>query len=282
MISAIRRFVAVPATLLLGTAAVLGYSDERVVSPNDGDRVSARMEFYISASGGLEKEEFYRIEVAADDEFENIVARFDSRGSKAGWVFGDLLGVDDVPEKYRPVNFEGIHFRSRGHLKDGEYYWRASKAVGGGAWEPIDGEGFFVIDTLPPEPVETLQLILDEAGNLVLSWLPVDLDTGGEQDEVGGYRVYQYTRRLKRYPVMTRYMVGETDRTEHLIPNIKEDTRKIVYYRIRAVDGVGNEEGRRRPAPIGSLDAQLHPPNLDQLADPNYLRRLAQEYEDGN
>ena len=280
MISAIRRLVVLPITLLLGAALAFGYSDERVVSPGDGERVSARMEFYISASGGLEKEEFFRIEVASDRKFEEIVARFDSRDSKSGWVFGDLLGVDDVPEKYRPVNFQGIHFRSRGRLKDGEYYWRASKALGGGAWEPIDGEEFFTVDTLPPEPVDSLRLAIDEAGNLLLSWSPVNFDTGGGPEDVGGYRVYQYTRRLKRYPVMTRYMVGETEYTEHLVPNIREDTRRIVYYRVRAVDGVGNEEGRRRPAPLGSLDAQLHPPNLDQLADPAYLRRLAQEYEE--
>ncbi|MDQ7007731.1 MAG: hypothetical protein Q9Q40_10895 [Acidobacteriota bacterium] len=273
----ILRILPVLVAASLTIASAKAYSDESVGSPVDGDRVSQKIEFYIAADGGPEKEEYYRIEVAVDSDFEEIVASFDSRKSKAGWIFGDLMGVEDVPEKYTPVNYEGIHFRSRGRLRDGEYYWRASKAVGGGPWEPLDGSGYFIVDTLPPAPVDTLVLAINERGELELRWDAVDLDVEERYDDVAGYRVYQYTRKLKRYPVMTRYLIGETEYTELTVPDIREDTRRIVFYRVRAVDRVGNEEGRRRPAVIGSLDAQLNPPNLDQLADPTYLRRLYQE-----
>ncbi len=261
----------------LSLSSAKAYSGESVASPSNGERVSQKIDFYISADGGPEKEEYYLIEVARDGDFEEIVASFDSRKSKAGWIFGDLLGIDDVPDKYRPVNYEGIHFRARGRLRDGEYYWRASKAMGGGPWEPIDGSASFIVDSLPPEPVDSLKLSLNDAGELELRWSGVDRDVQDGFEEVSGYRVYQYTRKLKRYPVMTRYMIGETTYTELVVPEARDDSRRIVYYRVRAVDSVGNEEGRRRPAVIGSLAAQLKPPNLDQLADPAYLRRLYQE-----
>ena len=274
------RAMCLSGRLCLVAGQVFGYAGEGSGAPDGGERVSTNVEFYIDADGGPEPEEFFLIEVATDPEFESVTARFDSRQSKAGWVFGDLLGMDDdVPEKYRPQNFEGIHFRARGRLRDGEYYWRARKALGGGDWQPVDGEGHFFVDTLPPAPVDSLELATGESGEIHLSWSPVLFDKSGESEEVRGYRVYQYERLLRRYPVMTRYLVGETESTEAVLPPIEQDSRRIVFYRVRAVDAVGNEDGRRRPAPIGSLDMQLHPSNLDQLADPDYLRRMAREDE---
>ncbi len=263
--------------IALVSPTVLAYGHERAASPAGGDTVSANIDFYIEADGEPEDGVHYQIEIASDDEFELIVTRFDSKKSSAGWVFGNLQGVEDVPDKYRPVRYEGIHYRARGRLKNGVYFWRVSRSRGDGAFELLDGIAEFRVDTVPPGPVDSLLLDIDETGALELSWDPVFYDEQDGDERVAGYRVYRYTRLLKRYPVMTRYILRVTEDTKTFIPQETEDSASIVFYRVRAVDDVGNEEGRRRPSRLGEFEVKFNPPDLEQMVDQNWLRKQAEE-----
>jgi hypothetical protein len=269
--------LAVP--LVAFAAPALAYDDERASLPADGSVVGGEVHFYIEASGGPEVEEFYRIEVAEDPDFEYVVTEHDSRDKKAGWAFGTMRGMslEEVPEQYRPVSFEGIHYRGRTRLDDGEYYWRASKAIGGGEWEPIDGENRFVVDTTPPEDVPDLRVDKREDGELVLSWGTVGYDVSGNSERVVGFRVYQYTKLLRMYRPLTRYIVGEVPGNDLEVDTSNLEQSRIVFFRVQAVDDVGNEQGRRRAKPFGEWQEarEITPP--DKLTDPAYLRRLARE-----
>lgn len=261
------------ATLLSACAVswTFGYSDEMPASPADGENVDSMLEFYIRADGSPEKEEYYKIEVSSDFDFETIVASYNSRDDISGWVFGDLMGLEDVPPELMPENYQGIHLRTRLELPDGEYFWRAFKARGGGAWEPIDGELSFYVDTTPPASVAEVDMWITERGELAFEWEPVINDLDGNQEAVGGYRIYRYTSTKKRYPTMTRYLIAETEYTEHVQPGALDDGHRIVFYRIQAVDEAGNEEGRRRPAPIGTYEHALEPFDAERAVDPRYF-----------
>jgi hypothetical protein len=267
-----RLFVAF--SVVAGLAApALGYEDETPVAPADGSNVYSFIEFYIEADGSPQKEEFYKIEVSQDYDFETIVASFDSRESKSGWVFGDLMGLEDVPEELMPQNYQGIHLKTRVELPDGEYFWRAFKARGGGSWERIGGELAFYVDTTPPASVSEVEMWITERGELAFDWEPVISDLEGNQEVIGGYRIYRYTSTKKRYPTLTRYLIAETDATEHFQPGALDDGHTIVFYRIQAVDETGNEEGRRRPAPIGTYQHALEPFDAERAVDPRYFGR---------
>jgi len=278
--SSVIRLFSLALAAALGTHAIQAFEGERPAAPARGEIVSSSLAFYIEASGRPLPEEFYRIEVALDSDFERIVATFDGKKEKVGWLLGDAYNISDVPEKYRPLNYQGIHFRVNGKLPDGTYFWRAAKAQGNGAWVPLDGVQQFAVDTRPPAPVDTLRLRRLPDGTLQLYWSPVMRDLGDDMEQVAGYRVYRYDKTLKRYPLMTRYLAQETTDTQAAFtpPPNREDApvERIVFYLVNAVDQVGNEEGRRRPLRIGDLEAALDPPNLDELSDPNYLRQLNQ------
>ncbi len=273
--------VALFLALCLGLAplSARAFEGERPGYPVNDERVGAWFEFWIEADGRPATEEFYRIEVARDSDFEQVVAVFDQRKQKQGWLIGDPLGLDDIPEQYRPQNYEGIHYKVRGRLRDGEYWWRAYKALGGGDWTLLDGEGHFFVDTDPPAPVDSLEVTKLEDGSIELRWAPVVMEVDEEPEDTAGYRVYRYTRRLKRYPLMTRYLVAETEDTRLVLPPDEDENLKIVFYRVNAVDQAGNEMGRRRPKPLGAFDVKFHPPDADSLTNPEYLRQLSQEGE---
>jgi hypothetical protein len=274
------RLSAFALAIVLGTSAAVAFQDERPAAPAKGEVVSSSVDFYIEASGRPVPEEVYRIEVAVDSDFDRIVATFDGKKDKVGWLLGDSYNVGDVPEKYLPKNYQGIHYRVNGKLQDGTYFWRASKAQGNGTWTPIDGVQQFTVDTRPPAPVDSLRLRRLEDGTLQLWWSPVMRDMGDDMEQVAGYRIYRYDKTLKRYPLMTRYLAQETRDTTAAFsppPNPNDaPLERIVFYLVNAVDAVGNEEGRRRPLPIGDLENPTEVPNLDELSDPNYLRQLNQ------
>ncbi len=264
----------------LGSSAARAFEGERPASPARGEIVSSTVNFYIEASGRPLPEEYYRIQVARDSDFDRIVATFDGKKEKNGWLLGDSYSVSDVPAKYLPVNYQGIHYRLDAKLADGTYFWRAAKAQGNGAWQPIDGVQQFAIDTRPPAPVDSLRLRRLPDGTLQLWWSPVMRDMGDDMEQVAGYRIYRYDKTLKRYPLMTRYLAQETNDTQAAFeppPNPEDATAdRIVFYLVNAVDQVGNEEGRRRPLRIGDLETAFEPPNLDELSDPEHLRKLNQ------
>ena len=274
------RLIVVALAAALGIPASRAFEGERPAAPARGEIVSSNITFYIEASGRPTPDDFYRIEVALDSDFDRIVATFDGKKEKVGWLLGDSYNVSDVPEKYRPVNYQGIHYRVNGKLQDGTYFWRALKAHGSGPWGPLDGVQQFTVDTRPPAPVDTLRLRRLPDGTLQLWWAPVMRDMGDDMEEVAGYRIYRYDKTLKRYPLMTRYLAQETTDTQAAFdpPPNPEDAplERIVFYLVNAVDQVGNEEGRRRPLPIGDLENPAEVPNLDELSDPNYLRQLNQ------
>lgn len=271
-------FVAVSLCVSIPAAA---FENERVSFPDHGTSVSSRFDFYIEASGGAEVGELYQIEVARDSDFEDIVAVIDMKESRKGWMIGDSLGVSDIAEEFLPQDFEGIHYRSRRVLKDGEYYWRAYKSVNGGDWSEISGEGHFFVDTRPPRAVDTLRIGKQPSGAVVFSWEPIARDEEDNPERVAGYRIYSYPRVLMRYPVMTRYLTAEVRDAEYVAPiDIGEKPPRITYFRVRAVDDVGNEDGRRSPKRIGELDIVFNPPDLDQLTNPQYLRQLNDQYSE--
>ncbi|UCF66511.1 MAG: hypothetical protein JSV80_12020 [Acidobacteriota bacterium] len=264
---------------LLCAPTVLAFSGERPAAPRDGQVVGSSVHFYIEAKGDPELEEFYRIEIATDKEFEpdQIVVVFDMRKLRTGWSIGSLGSVRDVPERYIPQDFEGIHYRAGERLRSGSYYWRALKAVGSGDWTRIGGIEKFVIDTAPPAAVDSLRMKRNEDGEIEFDWRPVPFDVNGEYETVAGYRIYRYTRRLKRYPPATKFLVAETDLTSFRLPFAAESSGDIVYYRVQAVDEVGNEIGRPLPRAIGSFEVAFNPPNLDLLTDPEYRRQMDEE-----
>ncbi|NJN64648.1 MAG: fibronectin type III domain-containing protein [Acidobacteria bacterium] len=263
--------------LVLASATAFGFEDEAVSSPAGGQVVSKDVKFFIEATGEPQPEEFYRIEIARDAAFENIVLDIDGRKDRGGWAFGTARGFDDVPEKYRPASFQGIHFVMRGRLEDGDYFWRAHKAVGSGGWTRIDGAESFSVDTVPPRPVDDLRVKRAADGTLELSWSPVGYDAEGRPERVAGFRVYQYTKLLRMYRPLTHYVITEgVPTTARVAPDALEDQR-IVFFRVQAVDEVGNEEGRTIPKRIGELDTTRDIVNADELTDPAYLKRLAQE-----
>ncbi len=263
-----------------GTPASWAFEGERPAAPGRGEIVSSTVSFYIEASGRPLPEEYYRIEVALDSDFDRIVATFDGKKEKVGWLLGDSYNVADVPAKYLPTNYQGIHYRVNGKLVDGTYFWRAAKARGNGGWLPLDGVQQFEIDTRPPAPVDSLRLRRLPDGTLQLWWTPVMRDMSDDMEQVAGYRVYRFDKTLKRFPLMTRYIAQETSDTQAAFepPPNPEDVaaERIVFYFVNAVDQVGNEEGRRRPLRIGDPESAVETPNLDELTDPDYLRRLNQ------
>ncbi len=267
--------VLVPVLLLVPRPA-LAYTDEALGAPRGGERVSAEVVFYIEADGHPEPLEFYKIEIASDSDFETVVRAIDMAKQKAGWSLGDLRTLEKIPEAQRPKNFEGIHFRLQKPLPDGTYFWRASKSLNGGPYEAIRGTESFVIDTTPPEPVDTLRLRRLEDGRVQIYWSDVTRDVNGEQELAEGYRVYRFTKTLKRFPIMTRYLAAETKETQAVFPG-REDPATITYFFVNGVDKVGNEAGRRRPVPIGGYEVAFNPPNLNQLTNRKYLKRLAQQ-----
>ncbi|RMG44790.1 MAG: hypothetical protein D6718_09255 [Acidobacteria bacterium] len=276
--------LAVAAGLLLAAAPAPGYENEKPTLPADGQVVGSKFEFYIAADGKPGVEEFYRVEVATEDEFkpEQVVLTIDMRDNRRGWVLGTSYGLKDVPEEYRPVNYEGIHYRVFNRLKSGEYYWRALKALGGGEWTPLGRPMRFRVDRTPPGPVEEMRLARRKDGAIAISWAPVVSDAEGEPELVAGYRVYRYAKLLKRYPPSTRFLLAETDRLEVVVPADAVEGERIVFFRVQAVDEVGNELNRPLPAPMGSFEAKFHPPDADLLTNPEYLKRLSEEAGTGD
>ncbi|RMF75802.1 MAG: fibronectin type III domain-containing protein [Acidobacteria bacterium] len=252
------------------------FEDEHPVFPADDAVVGREIHFFIGADGRPDPAETYRIEVALDDDFEQIVAVFDSGEKRTGWSVATRYDVGDVPEQYRPQFEVGIHYFARGRLSDGVYYWRVSKSLAGGAYEVLDRPVRFVVDTVPPEPVTDLTLLRDRDGTLVLRWSPVDSDGKGDPERVAGFRVYQYTKVLRMYRPLTRYIIAESTEPEVRVPLAAIDDSRIVFFRVQAVDEVGNEEGRSRPKRIGEIET-TRTINADQLTDPAYLKRLAEE-----
>jgi hypothetical protein len=269
--SALRHLFAFLSLTLLAAGPAAAFSDERPVAPADGENVFSMLEFYIEADGSPEPEEFYKIEVSPDPDFDEIIASFDSRENKRGWVFGDMMGLEDVPEELIPQNYQGVHLRTRLELSDGEYFWRAFKAIGGGSWEPLGRELSFYVDTTPPASVRRIEVRVTPRGELAFNWEPVIFDLEQNQELVAGYRIYRYTSLKKRYPVLTRYLIAETDATEHVVPDAIDDGNRIVFYKVQAVDETGNEEGRRRPAPIGTYEDALEPFDAERAVDPRYF-----------
>lgn len=260
------------AVLVTGCAATSGaqaFSSETPKSPIRGAKVAGDLVFHIAAKGRPEKQEFYRIEVASEPRFEKIVAQYDMHKDRAGWTLGDSLGLDDIPDEYRPVNFEGIHYRTRKPLPDGTYWWRALKSIGGMNWEAVGTTQSFVVDTRPPRSLEGLRLRMLADGRVQLYWDPLQTDDAGRPDDVAGFRIYRYDRPLKRFPTMPRYLIGEVTDNQFVIDGSREARPGVTYFLVQGVDSVGNEEGRRRPAPVGSLDAVFNPPNADELLSRN-------------
>ncbi len=259
-----------------GTAP-LAFEDEQPAYPADDAVVGRNIHFFIAASGDPVPEEYYRIDVALDDEFEEIVAVFDSRKNRTGWAVATPYDVTDVPEQYRPQFENGVHHFSRKRLGDGIYYWRVAKAQGAGDFVVLDPVERFIVDTVPPEPISDLVLMRDASdGSLVLRWAPVMFDATGEPERIAGFRVYQYTKVLRMYRPLTRYIVAESLEPELRVPLKSVEDNRIVFFRVQAVDEVGNEEGRSRPKKIGEIE-KTRSINADQLTDPAYLKRLAEE-----
>lgn len=255
----------------------LAFENESLRAPANGERVSTEIMFYIDASGRPEEGEAYVIEVSNDKSFRSIVATYDMTKNKAGWSLGDSMGVDNVPEKYKPANFEGVHLRVNTKFTDGTYYWRAAKSTKGGAPLPLRGSESFVVDTLPPRSLDSLRLRLLDDGRLQLYWQIEAADVEGNYDEIAGFRVYRFDRVLKRYPVMTRNLLAELNDTQYVVQGKQNEGSRITFFLVQGVDKVGNEEGRRRPAPIGSLETAFNPPNADDLINKDNLKRMAKE-----
>lgn len=265
-------------SVVIGAAQLsLAYTDERPNAP-DGEVIGRKITFHIEVDGEPQKEEFYRIEVARDDEFEFIVAEFDGRKTRAGWRLGTYYGA--IPDEYQIENYAGLRYKTNLKLDDGEYFWRVSKALGGSDWMSIDGVLSFFVDSVAPGTVENLEFNKQSDGSIEISWSEPYEDLAGEAEEVAGYRVYRYSRRLKRYPTLTKYLVAEVEDTRHVLSAADieaEQADELVFYRVQAVDMVGNEEGRRSPRVMGSFADAFNPPDLDKLANPEEIRRRIQE-----
>lgn len=268
----------VPLALLVSLSGppAVAFDRESPADPAKGKTVSGEISFYVSASGRPQAEELYRIEVASDHEFRRIVKTFEMGKDRAGWSLGDPEGIDNIPEKYAPRNFEGIHYRGQLRLADGTYYWRVLKSVGGGGFNPLRGVETFTVDTVPPEPIDTMRMRLLPDGRLQMYWTAPFNDAKGNAERVAGYRVYRYPRMLKRFPLMTRNLAGEVQDSQFVLPQ-KDDTSRITFFFVQAVDEAGNEEGRRRPAPLGSYQVAFDPPNMDEAINPENLKRMAAE-----
>ncbi len=253
------------------------FENERLGAPVNGEAVSQELTFFISADARPLQGEAYKIEVARDRNFEKIAATFDGNKERGGWSMGDPAGLEDVPPELQPSNFLGIHLRVTSKLEDGEYFWRALKTTGGGGWTKIGDPESFVIDTRAPADIDTLRLRRLPDGSIQLWWAPVTFGLDNRPDTVAGYRVYRYEKLLKRYPPMTRYLLREIESDTTITVPLKENEPSVVFYRVSAVDAVGNEDGRRRPTPIGALDAAFNPPDADAMTDPKVLGQLYEE-----
>lgn len=278
---------AIPYTVWFGFALISSintpraFENERLGAPIEGVAAPAKLfEFYIRADGRPLTGELYKIEVASDSEFEEIVATFDMSKQRGGWALGDPVGFEQIPPDLIPENYEGIHLRTQLKLSDGEYYWRASKTLDGSSWQLISGVANFRLDTSPPSGVDSLKIRRRADGTLDLEWQPVSSSESGDSEEVAGYRVYRYDKLLKRYPSMTRYIVGELEGNTALSLAPANNEPKIVFYRVHAVDAVGNEIGRVTPAKIGSLQSRWTQAELDRFTNPQELGRMYQEAKD--
>lgn len=255
----------------------LAFEGEQPRRPSGGEPVAAQIEFYIEADGRPMAGESYKIEVARDKDFENVVATFDGSKERAGWMMADPEAVQSAPPELRPAEFEGIHLRAPRKLGDGEYFWRAFKSTDGTSWNQIGGVEEFTVDTQPPAGVDTLRARRLGDGSVELSWSPVGFSVDQQPERVAGYRIYRYEKLLKRYPPMTRYLVKELENDTSAQIATPNSTARIIFFRVVAVDEVGNEDGRNRPQPIGSLDVAFNPPDLDRLTDPAVLREMYEE-----
>lgn len=274
--SASRLLVVVLALAGLGAVPLRAFDEERPSYPASGDVVSAEVKFYISATGKPNPEEYYRIEIATDSKFEEMVVSYDQRKRPDGWILATHFDIKDVPAELVPARYDGVHFRAPKKLADGVYFWRALKAKGTGAYEAISGVRTFSVDTQAPAPIKDLQVERDGSG-IRLYWSFVSTDINGNPEQVAGYRVYHFNKPLKRFPLMTRYLEAETDATQWVVPGDKGTQPRITYYLVQAVDLVGNEIGRRRPARVGEFEAAFNPPDLDALTNLDNLRRMNRE-----
>jgi hypothetical protein len=235
--------------LLLAVPPAAAFELERLETPADGASVTNRLRFFISARGEWDRADRYKIELS-DDGFETVLMTFDGSRDRKGWAIASIPGEEEV-EGFEESR--GVYYLLREPLPDGEYSWRAFKYEGTG-FSRLSGEFTFRVDTVAPGPVGNVRLATRRDGRLELRWDPVFEDEEGNPETVTGYRVYRFlkSRAARNMPT---YLVGETENTRFLLPQKYDHPDAVMqYFRVMAIDEVGNERNRVIPHPLGDLE----------------------------
>src|SRR5262245_28406601 len=222
-------------------AAPVALASTTVISPKDGEIVGSRPNLVFEVDDYNSKMKF-TLELSKD-RFKNDVQTWDMRKTLRGWSIAS-------DEKGEPVGGDFVMPRPIG---EGTWYWRVVVHDNGADLGP-DFTASFVVDSSPPAEVDGLQAAKDpESGGVRLSWNPVAIDVNGGSERVENYRIYAYDKK-GLFPRGNLKLLGTTDRASFLDTKPAGEANSIAFYRITAVDAVGNES----PAPKNPHAAE-HP-----------------------
>jgi len=223
--SGLRRGVIAPALLLLPGLAI---ASAHMVSPKDGAIVAPRPNLVFKVDNYNDKMKF-SVELSRD-RFKEDSRIWDMRRTLRGWT----IAMDEKEKG------EGGEFLVPEDLGEGNWSWRVFVNDSGASSGP-DFVGSFVVDASPPAEVDGLRVVKDpEAGGIRLTWDPVAIDVNGNAESVSSYRVYCYDKN-GFFPQGNLKLLGTTDRQFYVDSNGFKARSSIAFYRITAVDEVGNE-----------------------------------------
>ena len=258
---AVGRMLRVSGPLLIAMLLLIPTSGARAAchkhSPSEGATVGPRptLTFLVDDFKGTMR---FSIELSRD-KFEKDIRRWDGRKATRMW------------STYSEEDGEGGQFHAPEDLAEGTWWWRVTLHDGAVDSGP-DFAGSFIVDATPPAEVENLMVTYDaQTGTANLQWDPVTEDLNGGGELVDHYRVYRYERR-GIFPSGNLKLLGTTERESFDDPKAGKLT-PIAYYRVTAVDSVGNET-LAKPAgptikPAGEDTKQKRrPPKQDKRRQP--------------
>ena len=201
------------------------------LEPESGVKVGPRPVFRVAVVGRDLIKMKFRI-VLTQDEFDTEAYVFDWTADESGWVY---TGLGDE---------FGALYRTRVPIADGEYQWRVD-AWNGIDWVVGEATSWVVVDSIPPADVEGLEMLVEGGGSAIrMQWEPVTTDQEGAPEYVERYHVYRYTRKSFFF-VIRPFEIAVVDFPRYVDRDPVALDSRLVFYKITAEDGAGNEPERR-------------------------------------
>jgi len=188
----------------------------------------------------------FTVEISRD-KFKQQGQSWDMRNSLRDWLV------------YDEEDGRGATLLVRDNLAEGTWWWRVIVHDGAADSGP-DFISSFKVDATPPAEVEGLKVTYDRAtGSAKLKWDPVSLDLEGRAETISLYRVYCYDKR-GIFPQGNLKLLGTSETESFVDPKGPQSPTPIAYYRVTAVDSVGNETAAWKDAPIAAKQPEKKRP----------------------